>query len=527
MGIFTAFLDDADVRLYGFEAGGEGVDSGRHAAADGRRLAGRPARHPHLRPAGRDGPDRAVALGLGRPRLPRRRPAARLAARHRPRDVRADHRRRGDGRVRPALPHRGHHPGHRERPRAGRRAARSAASSDRTRRSWSTCPAAATRTSTPRPTWFGVVTDEEIVESATAVVEQDPQDAAGRGLVTAPVSRSTTSSRDRGPRAGPRSSATCPPATRRSQGAVDAMVAMVARRRRRRRGRPALLRPADGRPDDPARRRGRAGARHHHRRRARRPCAAVAATGAPTLVMTYWNPIERYGARRFAEGLAAAGGAGVITPDLTPDEAGDRAVRLARRHRRDRPRTGSSSSRRPRPTQRHPLDRRALPRLRLRRLHDGRHRRPRLRRRRRRRAGRPGARASPTCRCASVSACPTATRRPRSRPSPTASSSGRRSSGRCSTPASPADGVRRGREARRRAGRRGPARPMTDGAPPRVALTARLWSACSPGCACRRPGRRGAPVTVQRRAGLARHRGPRRLPAARRRPFTDSRARRT
>jgi tryptophan synthase beta chain len=32
IGIFTAFLDDPDVRLYGFEAGGEGLDSGRHAA---------------------------------------------------------------------------------------------------------------------------------------------------------------------------------------------------------------------------------------------------------------------------------------------------------------------------------------------------------------------------------------------------------------------------------------------------------------------------------------------------------------
>ena len=48
----------------------------------------------------------------------------------------------------------------------------------------------------------------------------------------------------------------------------------------------------------------------------------VAVAGAPTLVMSYWNPIERYGALRFAEALAAAGGAGVITPDLTPDEAG-------------------------------------------------------------------------------------------------------------------------------------------------------------------------------------------------------------
>jgi len=49
---------------------------------------------------------------------------------------------------------------------------------------------------------------------------------------------------------------------------------------------------------------------------------AVAATGAPTLVMSYWNPIERVGVERFAQRLAAAGGVGVITPDLTPEEAG-------------------------------------------------------------------------------------------------------------------------------------------------------------------------------------------------------------
>ncbi|MDQ1712855.1 MAG: tryptophan synthase alpha chain [Frankiaceae bacterium] len=50
--------------------------------------------------------------------------------------------------------------------------------------------------------------------------------------------------------------------------------------------------------------------------------AAVAATGAPTVVMTYWNPVEHYGVERFARDLAAAGGAGAITPDLIPDEAG-------------------------------------------------------------------------------------------------------------------------------------------------------------------------------------------------------------
>jgi len=53
-----------------------------------------------------------------------------------------------------------------------------------------------------------------------------------------------------------------------------------------------------------------------------RTVEAVARTGAPTLVMSYWNPIERYGVERFAADLAAAGGVGVITPDLTPEESG-------------------------------------------------------------------------------------------------------------------------------------------------------------------------------------------------------------
>jgi tryptophan synthase alpha chain len=48
----------------------------------------------------------------------------------------------------------------------------------------------------------------------------------------------------------------------------------------------------------------------------------VAALGVPVVVMTYWNPVERYGVDAFARDLAAAGGAGVITPDLIPEEAG-------------------------------------------------------------------------------------------------------------------------------------------------------------------------------------------------------------
>ena len=49
---------------------------------------------------------------------------------------------------------------------------------------------------------------------------------------------------------------------------------------------------------------------------------AVAGTGVPTLVMTYWNPVDHYGVAAFARDLAAAGGSGLITPDLTPEEAG-------------------------------------------------------------------------------------------------------------------------------------------------------------------------------------------------------------
>jgi tryptophan synthase alpha chain len=46
-------------------------------------------------------------------------------------------------------------------------------------------------------------------------------------------------------------------------------------------------------------------------------------TSKPVLVMTYWNPVVQYGVGRFAHDLAQAGGAGLITPDLIPDEASE------------------------------------------------------------------------------------------------------------------------------------------------------------------------------------------------------------
>ncbi|MEZ7755113.1 tryptophan synthase subunit alpha [Microbacterium paraoxydans] len=51
--------------------------------------------------------------------------------------------------------------------------------------------------------------------------------------------------------------------------------------------------------------------------------AITAATDVPVLVMTYWNPVLQYGVDRYAEDLLAAGGAGLITPDITPEAAGE------------------------------------------------------------------------------------------------------------------------------------------------------------------------------------------------------------
>ncbi|MFD0200758.1 MULTISPECIES: tryptophan synthase subunit alpha [Saccharothrix] len=50
---------------------------------------------------------------------------------------------------------------------------------------------------------------------------------------------------------------------------------------------------------------------------------SVAAAGGNAVVMTYWNPVLAYGVDRFARDLAAAGGLGVITPDLVPDEGAE------------------------------------------------------------------------------------------------------------------------------------------------------------------------------------------------------------
>ena len=84
IGTFTAFLDDDDVELIGVEAGGRGARQRPPRRLAGRRPDRGAARRALLRARRRGGPDPRGALGLRRARLSRRRPRARLPARHRP-----------------------------------------------------------------------------------------------------------------------------------------------------------------------------------------------------------------------------------------------------------------------------------------------------------------------------------------------------------------------------------------------------------------------------------------------------------
>lgn len=66
-----------------------------------------------------------------------------------------------------------------------------------------------------------------------------------------------------------------------------------------------------------------------------RAVEAVSSAGGNAVVMTYWNPVLHYGVDAFARDLAAAGGLGMITPDLIPDEA-EQWLDAAERHDLDR-----------------------------------------------------------------------------------------------------------------------------------------------------------------------------------------------
>ena len=172
------------------------------------------------------------------------------------------------------------------------------------------------------------------------------------------------------PRAAPRWSATCPAGFPDVEGSIDALSAMVeAGCDVIEVGLPYSDPVMDGPTIQAAAQQALAGG--VRTTDVLRTVEAVAATGAPALVMTYWNPIERYGVERFARDLASAGGAGLITPDLMPDEAAD-WIAAADEHGLDKVFLVAPSS----TDERIAMTTARLPRLRLRHRRHGRHRRP-------------------------------------------------------------------------------------------------------------------------------------------------------
>jgi len=180
MGIFTAFLDDPDVRLYGFEAGGEGVDSGRHAA---RMAGGSPGVLHGTRTyvlqdeMGQTLPSHSISAGLDYPGVGPQHAYLHDTGRATYAPITDTEAMdafallcRTEGII-PAI-----------------ESAHALAGAMKVGRELGPGATLLVNLSgrgdkdvDTAATWFDVVSDEELVQSATAVVEQNPQDASGEG----------------------------------------------------------------------------------------------------------------------------------------------------------------------------------------------------------------------------------------------------------------------------------------------------------------------------------------------------------
>ena len=208
IGIFHAFLDDADVRLFGFEAGGDGVETGRHARDPHRRLARRAARRASYLLQDEDGQtieSHSISAGLDYPGV-----GPEHAWLH---DTgRATYRPVTDAEAMDAfaaaVPHRGHHPG------------------DRVARTPSPARCSSARSSGPDAVmlvnlsgrgdkdmdtaaqWFGLIDEDVSAEDASGTAIADGGQTSWRQRVFAKPKADD----------GPRWSATCRPASRPSTG---------------------------------------------------------------------------------------------------------------------------------------------------------------------------------------------------------------------------------------------------------------------------------------------------------------------
>ncbi|NJC63170.1 tryptophan synthase subunit alpha [Planosporangium flavigriseum] len=272
-----------------------------------RRRPGRAARREDVPAAGRGRPDDRVALDLGRAGLPGGRAGARVAGRHRPGDLRAGDRCRGDAGVPAAVPYRGHHPGDRElaRPRRG--------AADRAEARGGAGAYPDDRGQPVRPRRQGRGDRRKVVRGPVSVsIAFEKAKAEGRAVLVGYL---------------PAGFPTVDGGIAAVRAMVEAGVDVVE----------VGFPYSDPVMDGPTIQRAAEAALAGGVRAADvlRTVAAVADAGASVLVMSYWNPIERYGVSAFARDLAAAGGAGLITPDLIPDEA-DEWIAASDEHGLDR-----------------------------------------------------------------------------------------------------------------------------------------------------------------------------------------------
>ena len=328
IGLLDRFIGEPSVRLAVAEAAGDGIATGRHAAA----LAGGTPGILHgsrsMMLQDRRRPGRRGALGLGRPRLPGRRAADRRAGRRGPARGRRrtdDEAVRGDAPaartegILPAL-ETAHAFAVLPRLLAGAEGV-GAPFSGRCASSSSGCPAGATRTSAPFGRWIeahGIVT---AIAAATAGAGVRPAPAAGTNGRPAPGgSRQLRRARADG-RIGARSRTSSPAIRTRTTSLEVALAAIDAGADLLEVGLP-YSRPARRRRHAPARLAGRArGGRDL--RRSLAPVARIAAArpAVPIVPMGYANQLIGGGdGRDRARRSASAGAAGVIVADLTPDE---------------------------------------------------------------------------------------------------------------------------------------------------------------------------------------------------------------
>ena len=279
IGLFTAFLDDEGVEIHGFEPGGDGVETGRHAATIHAGEAGvlHGARTYVLQDEdGQTIESHSISAGLDYPGVGPQH--AHLAAAGRA-TYTPGHGRPGDGRDGAAEPHRGHHPGDRVAPtRSPVRSTSPSGSARRrapTRRCIINLSGRGDKDMGTAIEWFGLGDAER--PTPTRAVEADVESDAHGGAAVTSSSTAFETRPGRGARRPGRLPAGRLPERRR----LDRGHADHGRGRlRRHRDRPALQRPGDGRAHDPGRRPGRARRRGPHRD-VMRVVEAVAATGVP------------------------------------------------------------------------------------------------------------------------------------------------------------------------------------------------------------------------------------------------------